>query len=179
MSRDPTTLRTEGVASRAGTPSWVLILLGVLLVAILGIGGATLYLVSHLEDETADTKQTLKVARATNALLDLVAARQLKEKNIPAKVEEAVNETKTLLTETQDAITATNQAIAATNKTVNETNALLAQAESAAKKAQQAYANLQSGLEERKRGEQQLSDQLGQEMAKVQARLDAIEKRLP
>jgi hypothetical protein len=67
----------------------------------------------------------------------VVAARQFKSKDVPAKVEAAAEGMQTLLTETQNAIDATNKAVAATNETLAETNALLDQAQAAATKAQQ------------------------------------------
>ena len=165
------------------------VLLGVVLAAILAVVGVTLYLVAQIEDDTAQATETAKTVAATKAVLDLVAARQLKSQDIPGKVEDAVAGMTTLLNETQDALDATNKAIASTNQTLDQTNALLDQAEAAAAQAQQAAAALQSRFDEVGQGEQAatklqsrldevgqgqeaLADKLNQELAKIQTQPD-------
>lgn len=175
---DPETAQAEAASGQPGVPGWVLAVLGALLVCILAVGGFTLYLVSELEDQSTQAGTTAKTVKDTKAVLDLVAARQVKNEDIPAKVEQAVGETETLLNETQDAIDATNQAIAATNETLAKTNALLDQAEAAATKAQQSAARVQSNLDGLEQGQKQLATTLHQEIAKIQARLKNIENRL-
>ena len=171
-------MKEPPTAGSKGVPTWVLVLLGVLFAATLAIGSVTLYLVSELENQTAQAQETAKAVTATKALLDIVAARQLKSQDVPAKVESAVAETTTLLNETQAAIDATNEAIAATNQTLDETNALIAQAEAAAAKAQQSAASLGSQLDGLEQGQQKLANKLNQELAKIRARLTNIENRL-
>ena len=156
-----------------GVPAWVLVLLGVLLAATLALVGVTLYVVSQIEDDTAQATETAKTVAATKAVLDLVAVRQLKSQDIPEKVEAAVAGMTTLLNETQAALNATNEAIASTNQTLDQTNALLDQAnalldqaEAAATQAQQAAVELQSRLDEVGQGEQA--------GAKLQSRLDEV-----
>lgn len=168
----------EAATGEPGVHGWVLAVLGALLVCILAVGGTTLYLVSGLEGQSTQAKATAKTVKETKALLDLVAARQLKSQDIAAKVEQAIGETKTLLNETQDAIDATNQAIAATNETLAKTNALLDEAEAAATKAQQSAAKVQSNLDGLEKGQKQLVTTLDQEIAKIQARLKNIQNRL-
>ena len=144
----------------------------------LGDGGVTLYLVTQIEDQNAQAEETAKTVTATKALLDLVAARQLKSQDVPAEVEAAVEETQTLLTETQDAIDATNKAMAETNQTLDETNALLDQAEAAAAKAQQSAAGLQSKVDTLQQGQQQFAATLNAELGKIKQRLASIETKL-
>lgn len=169
----------EATAARqARAPSWVVVVLGILLGAILVLGLATLYLVAEVNDRSEEAAQTKKTVTATKALLDLVAARQLKSQDIPANVERAAEETKRLLAETQAAIDATNEAVAATNQTLDQTNALIAQAQAAAGSAQQSVARLQSRVEGLQRSQKQLGTTLEAELAKVQRRLTSIDDRL-
>ena len=194
MSDTPAAGEPKAVHAR-GVPAWVLVLLGVLLAAILALVGATLYVVSQIEDDTAQATETAKTVAATKVVLDLVAARQLKSQDIPEKVDAAVAGMTTLLNETQAALNATNEAIASTNQTLDQTNALLDQAEAAAATAQQAAAALQSRLDEVGQGEQAgaklqsrldevgqgqqaLADRLNQQLARIQTRLTTIANRL-
>ena len=186
---EPTAVHTRGV------PTWVLVLLGGLLAATLALVGVTLYFVSQIEDDTAQATETAKTVAATKALVDLVAARQLKSQDIPEKVEAAVAGMTTLLNETQAALNATNEAIASTNETLDQTNALLDQAEAAAAQAQQAAVELQSRLDEVGQGEQAatklqsrldevgqgqqaLANKLDQALVRIQTRLTTIANRL-
>ena len=177
MSDTPAAGEPKAVNSR-GVPAWVLVLLGVLLAAILALVGATLYVVSQIEDDTAQATETARTVAATKAVLDLVAARQLKSQDTPEKVEAAVAGMTTLLNETQAALTATNEAIASTNETLDQTNALLDQAEAVAIQAQQAAVELQSRLDEVGQGQQALADKLDQALARIQTRLTTIANRL-
>jgi chromosome segregation ATPase len=164
--------------SGSGLPGWALALFGLLLAAILVVGGATLYLVAQIDDRNAQVEQTAKTVKATKALVDVVAARQLERKDVPARVEAAAEELQTLLTETQKAIDATNEAVAATNQTLAATNALLDQAQAAATKAQQSTAKLQSRVDDLRQSQQELSHSLDQRLAKIESGLAAIETRL-
>jgi chromosome segregation ATPase len=171
--------------STSGLPGWVLVLFGVLLVGIFVVGGLTLYLITQIDDRNAQIEQTAKTARATKALLGVVAARQLESKDVPAKIEAAAEAVQTLLAETQVAIDATNKAVAATNQTLDETNqtldetnALLDQAQAAASKAQESTAKLQSRVDSLRQSQRQLSQSLDRGLGKIQARLAAIETRL-
>jgi chromosome segregation ATPase len=171
--------------TRSGFPGWVLVLFGGLLAGIFVVAGATLYLVNRIDDRNAQIEQTAKTAKATKTLLNIVAVRQFKSKDVPAKVEAAAEKTQALLTDTQDTIDATNKAIAATNQTLNatnqtldETNALLDQAKAAATHAQESTAKLQARLGNLQQSQQQLSQSLDQELAKIQASLAAIDTRL-
>jgi chromosome segregation ATPase len=157
---------------------WALVLFGVLLAAILAVGGATLYLVIQIDDRNAQVEQTAKTVRATKALVNVVAARQIESKDVPAKVAAAAKEVQGLLIETQDAIDATNEAVAATNETLAATNALLDQAETAAARAQQSSAKLQAQVDDLRQSQQQLSQSLDRQLAEIEARLAAIENRL-
>ena len=186
---EPTAVHTRGV------PTWVLVLLGGLLAATLALVGVTLYFVSQIEDDTAQATETATTVAATKALVDLVAARQLKSQDVPGQVEDAVTGMKTLLNETQAALNATNEAIASTNETLDQTNALLDQAEAAAAQAQQAAVELQSRLDEVGQGEQAatklqsrldevgqgqqaLANKLDQALVRIQTRLTTIANRL-
>ena len=54
----------------------MLVLLGALVAATLGTAAAAFYVARELGDQTAQTKATPEELHRTNALLDLVAARQ-------------------------------------------------------------------------------------------------------
>ncbi len=163
---------------RPGLPRWVVVVLGLLLAAILAIGAATLYLVAEIDDQQEQAGETAKTVTATKALLDRVAARQLKDQDIPARLEAAVEEMTRLITETEAAITATNEAIAETNQTLADTNALIDQAEAFVVTAQESAASLESQIDELEQGQQQLASRLNAQLARVQTRLADIQERL-
>ena len=163
---------------RRQTLPWSAILIGVGLAATLVVSGATLYRVTQIQDKGAQVEKTAKTVTATRALLGVVAARQLKSKDVPAKVQNAVAQMNKLLSETQAAIDSTNATIAATNQTLDATNALIAQANTAVAKAQQSVASLQSRQNELKQGQQKLATSLDQALSKIEARLASIQTRL-
>ena len=88
---EPDTARAEATSGQPGVPGRVLALLGALLVCILAVGGFTLYLVSELEDQSTQAGATPKTVKETKAVLDLVVARQFKNEDVPAKVEQAAS----------------------------------------------------------------------------------------
>ena len=102
-----------------GVSGWILAALGLLLAILVAVCGVTLYRVSQIEDQNTQAKQTQEAVKATKALLKVMAARQISDQNVHAKVQAADNETKALLTETQQVLTETKQVLGQTKSTIS------------------------------------------------------------
>lgn len=149
--------RTTAGFDFTGIPGWALVLVAGSLAAILLIGGLTLYAVSGLEADAQHSRQQLKVAKATQALVNVVAERQRHE-NLPVKIDAARAELQGKfagmqdqmaslegqMTDMQAQLTSTEKALVATQDTMTE---LLARADTASAQAAKASASLRSGLD--------------------------------